>query len=362
MYKIIKESGSARTGILKLDKYEIKTPALWLGHIPKGKPVPWTHFPIECVLMNSYHLLRNKKACRSVKRDGVHGYLNSFDGPIMLDSGGFLFQKKQTLGVTVESILDFYNHAHADLYVVLDHPIDPNKSEEENIERIKKTLENTRYMLDHSKSLVIIPVVHGYTVDTLDWVISKIKKMIDPVMIGLGSLVPLAKNHASKYGVKKRREYLMIDAVWKVRNAFPKSYLHVFGTGSVLTMLIMFQLGVDSVDNIAWRIKAAYHEIQLPGMGDRVVKKRRPKCAWAKELNWEKYNCSCPICEKHGLEELDKSFELRALHNAWVFQEEALRARRAIEEDRLVEFARERLTGTGLRKVYEYACNTIANG
>lgn len=93
-------------------------------------------------------------------------------------------------------------------------------------------------------------------------------------------------------------------------------------------------LGMDSVDSVGWRVRAARGLVQLPGIGERSIadlgnwKAREPDAHELKVLK----ECQCPACQKYGVDGLkkDKTFGFcnRATHNLWTLLEE----NRMIEE------------------------------
>lgn len=99
----------------------------------------------------------------------------------------------------------------------------------------------------------------------------------------------------------------MINAISIIRKEFPDSFLHVFGVGSVSTMHLMFSLGVDSVDSMSWRMKAAYGAIQLPGIGDRFISPKNSRKKLMEEHLLSK--CECPICVNKSLKERKKALD-----------------------------------------------------
>jgi queuine/archaeosine tRNA-ribosyltransferase len=50
-------------------------------------------------------------------------------------------------------------------------------------------------------------------------------------------------------------------------------------------------------------------------------------------------SCKCPACAEGGIELLKTSFSARALHNAWVFQQELFTSRRMMKRGVYSEYA-----------------------
>jgi len=158
-FKVIKEdkTTNARLGILNLNGKEITTPVLWLGYIITNKPRPWEFFNVNAIMVNAYEIVEKK-----IMINSIHEFLNT-DGLVMMDSGGFQLMKKN-IHITPPKILEIYKQAKPDIGVVLDYPFNPLELDN-RIKRWKKTLENTRFMLNNSHDIVLMPVVHGYTLE-----------------------------------------------------------------------------------------------------------------------------------------------------------------------------------------------------
>jgi len=371
----------ARLGVLKLENGKtIKTPVLWIGDQIKDCLNIWEKFNVNTIMFNSYDILYNVNESRLNKKNRIHEYVGDEKISIMMDSGGYLFQKKRTLAVSPKDILELYKSTMPDIAVVLDHPLNPMESSDENRRRWSKTIENTKFMWEDRDGIVLMPVVHGYTLNELKKACDEIKRITEPelVVVGLGSMVPLIRA-IKNVGVTFRNNngnsknygplHYFIDAIKLVRSEFPDSFLHVFGIGSVSTMHLLFSLGVDSVDTLGWRLKAAHGAIQLPGVGDRFIapngKRKRKKLSEVEEVLLEK--CRCPVCRGLKIEERKKklsngikngTFDNRAIHNAWVFYQECLTARRMIGRKKYLEFTAGRLKNTIYRKYLDYAFNS----
>ncbi len=150
----------ARGGIFTVNGKEVETPILWLGHLPSIQPHLWKNFDVRTVMVSAYEIIRNRNVYEAICDVGVHEYLG-FDGIVIMDSGGFSFQKKNELNIDPRDILELYELSRPDLGVVLDHPLNPSESDERNRERWLKTIRNSDLMLKNGK-IPLMPVVHGY--------------------------------------------------------------------------------------------------------------------------------------------------------------------------------------------------------
>jgi tRNA-guanine family transglycosylase len=357
----------ARSGRLTIGEKTVTTPVLWLGHSlksrvrvthevePLGGPLP--------ILVN-YAELRNNSVALGKSRNRGLGGLMAHSGPILLDSGGYQFQKRRTIDLRPESLAAFYDQCGADIAVALDHPLSPALSRTTNMRRWRRSLENLAAMRRTTAPYVLMPVVHGYTISQIRRNCEQVGVLIaNPCIIGIGSMVPLLK--ASHIGGRFRYRRgngslgnhvdFIADAIETVREMFPTSMLHVFGAGGVPTALALFAAGADSCDSAAWRLKASYGAIQLPGTSDRFLRKRRNSIRTRRVVDAKDVaaigECECSACgpirtvaARRAL--LDSSFSARAAHNAHVLISEIDSFRTAIRSEHDFEWLAARLADT----------------
>lgn len=316
---------------------KIESPFIWLTYPLKASPKPWKHYKVEGIMLNAYDILQNSGAVlEKLEKYGVHKFI-SFRGPILMDSGGFQILKKN-IKIDPTKILNLYINTKPNFGVILDHPIPPllnNKSKRllqiKNLKLIKMAIEAHK-----DSNPVLIPVVHGYDLKSVEWYLNELEKIYDFEYVGIGSLVPSVFNSKGAVSI-----YEVVKMIRFMRKRFPDKWIHVFGVGSAITMHLMFYLGANSVDSSSWRVKAAYGAIQLPGIGDRYITDRK---RWRdyKGLSDEELSllesCKCPICRKYSIEGLKERFIFRALHNAWVYQKEVRIARKFIKNKKYSEY------------------------
>jgi len=372
-FRIIKEdiATNARLGLLQLKDYSIETPILFLGTILNGKPEPWKYFesrkiPVEVpgMIINAYEILKSETRKKNIFELGIKEYLG-FSNTLFMDSGGFLIQKNQKFDISVDDVLEVYRKTSADIIVTLDHPFSPILSAEENLNNWKKTIENWEVMREIFPN--IMPVIHGYTKNQLENACDIISSYEAP-LVGLGSLVPLMRsiegtkeigvksgfNNSDGYSTKK----FVVDAVKFVRSKFPERLMHVFGIGSASTMHLMFSLGVDSLDSMGWRLKAAYGAVQLPFSADRFLSSlngKRGKRPLLSEEEIKEFNaCKCGVHNEYEYDDIDVKFEPKAIHNAYVFIMENLKAKTEINNKTYRGFVEKRLARTVFKKLFQY--------
>jgi len=343
----------ARAGLLRVNGHTINTPVLWLGHNFKG-PVPlWNGggVSVKALLVNAYEILTIRSTTQAVSTIGMGEFLD-YHGPIMMDSGGYLFQNHADMHVCPAKIHELYQKGKVDIGVALDHPLNPSLSALQSSRRWELTLRNTEAMAKLPKSYAFMPVVHGYTIKSLQAACRQIKNAVGTTpLVGVGSLVPLMKashigdgfRYTRNGGTQGNHVTYFADALALIREQFPTSCLHVFGVGGITTALSVFALGADSVDSVGWRLKAAYGAIQLPGISDRFLAARpdSPKTRRVLNANDDRLlaQCGCPTCESYQSlawqkRRLDGSFKARCIHNGSVFLKEVTAFRKAVLRSR----------------------------
>lgn len=331
-----------------------KTPFLFLSQLVDGSPKPWEYFEIDGLMVNAYEILNKNRTCKLVCEEGIHKYLG-YQGFLGMDSGGFLFMRQKSLDVHPQKILNLYESCKPDLSVVLDHPLEPGLSKIQKRKRQLKTLENTEYMMKSrtSENPLLMPVIHGYSLQSVRWYLKALDKIGEFGTYGIGSLVPSVFNAKGIGGI-----YNVLRIVSFVRKLLPEKRIHVFGVGSTLTMHLMFYSGATSVDSSGWRTKAAFGAIQLSGVGDRYITERKRNKNY-RDVSDDDIKilaqCRCPVCKEEGLIRLRKNFKDRALHNAWVFQKEIEKTRRLVEEGKYEEYAERVLINSPFRNAFAYA-------
>ena len=317
---------------------KIDYPILWFSQeVGASASAPWKYFKVDGVLVNAYDFMQHPVAFEKARKNKIHNYLG-FKGPVLMDSGGFLFMKKKKMDVSAEQITSFYEETKPNFGVVLDHPLMPNLRPKESMKRKMKTLQNTRIMMKKriTKNPVLIPVIHGYKPSEIRWYVRKLEKIEKFSIYGIGSLVPALYNVKGMGGILN-----VMRVIIEIRKQIPRAKLHVFGTGGSLTMHLMYYAGANSLDSSAWRTKAAFGAIQMSGMGDRWITKsirKKPYPQLSKEEKKKLENCKCPMCRNYGLSRLKNNFTARAIHNAWIHQQEVKKARKLIHENRYEEY------------------------
>lgn len=360
-------STRARTGALTLGSRIIETPVIWLGHSLKSRvranDSNDTDAASAPILLNFAEFRRSPAALHRARLQGLHSAFEHC-GPILLDSGGFQFQRAARIDLSAADLLAFYADLRADISVALDHPLSPSTSRRTNARRWQRSLQNLAAMGCSAEGSILMPVIHGYTLGQVRRCCERIEALIGtPSIVGIGSLVPLLK--ASHIGGRFRYRRsdgsigdhvdFVLDVIGTVRTAFPSAMLHVFGAGGVPTILALIGAGADSCDSAAWRLKASYGAIQLPGTSDRFLWTKRNSSRSRRVIDAHDIKaiseCECSACRsiktvagRRSL--LGDSFSARAIHNAHVILTEIRSIRAEIRAGTDLEWIKRRLSDT----------------
>ena len=355
---------------------------------------PWEMTDTQAVLVNAFDLLENHRTRRFTSKirdtEGTLREYIHFDGPLMLDSGGFNFQKEDKISIAALDVLKIGIEFAVDVSVVLDHPFLPTSTSEEKEDRWANTVANTEEMLKKSKNsnlpdyFRLMPVLHGYDPETLKQSLNHIVEIWgeDPRIVGIGSLAPLALNGSKR---------TVIEVISTVRQLLPNAHIHCFSLGSALLMLLAFYSGADTVDSQSWIISAAFKNVQLPGFPwtrfsvrekeKDPVKYEQKRNAfadrlleliddegfavkdWDKKKDWEIHNKGDALSYLDYLEHRDgeKHIHRRACHNLYAFNFEAKRVREEKKKGiRAFEtFIQGRMKSPVYQKIFEYAIEKV---
>jgi len=112
-FRVLAESGAARTGIISTPRGEIRTPAFMpVGTVATVKamlPESVRETGADIVLANTYHLMLRPGAERIAKLGGLHKFM-AWQRPILTDSGGFQVMSLSKLRKISEEGVRFRSH------------------------------------------------------------------------------------------------------------------------------------------------------------------------------------------------------------------------------------------------------------
>lgn len=112
-FEIKATDGNARTGVIKMKRGDIRTPAFMpvgTAATVKGvKPEDVEATGADILLGNTYHLMLRPTAERVAKLGGLHKFMN-WEKPILTDSGGYQVMSLSTLRKMSEDGVEFRSH------------------------------------------------------------------------------------------------------------------------------------------------------------------------------------------------------------------------------------------------------------
>jgi len=374
------QNGYAKILELQINGFKIKTPILWFTQLPSNQPNLHENVDIDGLMVNAYHIYSQKARYKKLsEKKNIFEFFGLKNKPIILDSGGFLFQKNPKIHFSVQDLLDIYELAKPTFCFTLDIPLDlksyqTGKNNSETERRWKQTFENTEELFKKRNKLRILPILHCINLGMMKKRIKQLENFIEMTkefnnlripMVAIGSIVPLLRST----GQIKNGRYLVAKLISNIREILGDSLIHVFGVGGTTTMHTLFYLGADSLDSSAWRMKASRGAFQLPGVGDRFIHPPKGYQKMSKDEEKKLLECRCLVCKGNSLLERKaklnnrnpKTFANRAIHNAWVLKEEVEYARREIMENNYEKFIFKRLKRSSYLKFIRIAENEIKN-
>ncbi len=287
-----------------------------------GRPYPWLYgIRIRAVMVNAYEILR-RNILDKLRGENLRSLLQIDESvELWIDSGGYQFLRNN-IDISVEKLAKIYNSIEADYYISLDHPPSPRDRGEERRAKILKTIENYRKLyrlLDSNKKNKLLPVYHLSDSKLLE---KQYNEYSRTDYAAVGGLIPYIMQLAGRNSRLKAVTFLSLV------KKYSKQKIHALGIASPAMIPILRRLRIESADTMTWRHKAAYGKVIIPGMGERHVTGRKisfgPRYVtsndWRKLLGYlEEFNKEIMAYNNHRIvvEDIKKSFEYRALFNAW---------------------------------------------
>jgi len=310
----------ARIGELEIDGKGIKTPAIMPVYNPNKPTIPIKDlkdkFGIRIVMTNSYILYKNSDLRNKVIENGIHRFLN-FDGLIATDSGSYQLMRYGTVSVSNREIIEFQERIGSDIGSFLDIPTLPNAYKPRAIEQLELTLERAGGA-ENAKFVVNAGIQGSTFLDLRKKAAIEIGKRFR--LCAIGGIVRLMEDY---------RFSDLVDIIVTVKKNLPTNrVVHAFGLGHPMSMGLVVALGCDIFDSAAYALYAQEF---------RYITEYGTK----KLHDMEYLPCSCPVCNKYGVElkELPNEEKIRELarHNLYVTIEELNRIKEAIREGVLWE-------------------------
>lgn len=112
-FRIDATDGAARTGLIRMRRGEIHTPAFMpvgtAATVKAMKPETVRKTGADIILGNTYHLMLRPGAERVAKLGGLHAFMN-WERPILTDSGGYQVMSLAELRKLTEEGVEFRSH------------------------------------------------------------------------------------------------------------------------------------------------------------------------------------------------------------------------------------------------------------
>jgi hypothetical protein len=275
-------------------------PLVYLVQSPSANKVrPWLSFKIDGVMVSAYEFMTSLRKRERAQSKGLREIVE-FDGPIMLDSGGFQHLKGKDVDYSPEDLANFGRKSEAKYLFSLDYPPRSCRQDFDLLSR-----KNFRNFVRMSKVTEVIPVVHAPPELARKEI--RLVRPLRPQYVGVGGLVP------SLRGAIK----MTLETIDLVHEELPDSRIHLMGFGAP-------RIGSDylkkafSVDYGGWRTAAATSYLLTPN-GYRKIGTRNKNGHAARPDKSEQVLIR-RICTKLGLprETLNYDFGARATFNAYV--------------------------------------------
>lgn len=368
MFKLIKENGGARRGEFKTNRGTVQTPAFMnvatAGAI-KGAVSAEDLKTLGCQVMlsNTYHL--HVRPGDTVVRDcgGLHKF-TTWDGPILTDSGGFQVFSLAKLRHIEEEGVTF--HSHIDGKRIFMGP-------EESMQ-IQSNLGSTIAMA--FDECVENPATHAYSKASCDRTTRWLKRC-KVEMARLNSLGTTINKEQLLFGINQGCTFpdlrvdhmkeiaeldldgyaigglavgepteVMYDIIEHVTPVMPKNKIrYLMGVGTPLNILNAVERGVDLFDCVM-PSRNARHGHLFTSKG--IININNSKYEY--DMTPIDDECDCPVCRQYSkayIRHLLKAGEmlsqrLTVMHNLWFYNHLMEDIRKAIDEDRFVEFKAEK--------------------
>jgi len=299
-------------------------------------------FGADLIMTNAYLMLLHFE--NEAVRLGVHDFLK-YDGPIMMDSGGYQILRYGAIDVRPEEIIGFQDKIAPDIATILDVPTGAWVDRERAAETVRITLERAKQTIELRSNPNVMwcgPVQGGTFSDLVAESATEIGKL-DFQLHAIGSPVELLENY---------RYADIVDLVMIAKQNLPLNRpTHLFGAGHPMVLALAVAMGCDLFDSAAYVLYARGGRYMTP----------------EKTLHLDSLTflpCECPICVEYSLEEMKKApleerVKLLARHNLHVTFGELRRIRQAIIDGRLWEHVELRCRAhprllDGLRRLVKY--------
>ena len=354
--------GAARTGIIAMNRGEIRTPAFMpvgtAATVKAMRPEEVRAAGADIILGNTYHLMLRPGAERVAKLGGLHRFMG-WDRPILTDSGGYQVMSLSELtkvteeGVAFASHLDGSRHMlspersievqrllDSDIVMQFDQLVpttSPAKDRREAMERSIRWAKRSRDEFDRGGEHAERAALFGIQQGALD---EKLRKASAEALIEIG----FDGYAVGGLAVGEGQEAMLGCLDFAVDMLPAASPRYLMGVGKPDDVVEAVRRGIDMFDCVlptrSGRTGQAF-------TADGPLNMRNAR--FAEDSEPVEPNCPCPACarfERAYVHHLVKSGEilgamLMTQHNLWFYQRLMQGLREAIAEQRFEGFARE---------------------
>jgi hypothetical protein len=250
-------------------------------------------------MVSAYEFMLSRGKREAVAANGW-GSILEFDGPVMLDSGGFQYLKGREISYSPQELAIFARDSQAEYVFSLDYPPRNYHCDFEQLSR-----KNFRNYLSMMKISETIPVVHAPPCLALKEI--RRLKPLRPRYVGIGGLVPSLRG-------AMRKTFETIDLV---QRELPESKIHLLGFAAPKAGL-SYASKVHSLDYGGWRNATATGYVLTPN-GYRKMSSRNKKGHAPKPSKAELVAIRA-VCRHLQISpvSLGKDFAARAIFSAYV--------------------------------------------
>jgi queuine tRNA-ribosyltransferase len=364
-FSISATDGAARTGVIAMERGEIRTPAFMpvgtAATVKAMRPEEVRASGADIILGNTYHLMLRPGAERVAKLGGLHRFMG-WDRPILTDSGGYQVMSLSDLtkvseeGVAFASHLDGTRHMlspersievqrllGSDIVMAFDQLVpttSPKKAHLEAMERSMRWAKRSREEFDRGGAHAKRSAIFGIQQGGLD---PKMRQASAEALIEIG----FDGYAVGGLAVGEGQEAMLgcLDFAVDMLPADRPRYL--MGVGKPDDLVEAVIRGIDMFDCVlptrSGRTGQAF-------TADGPINMRNAR--FAEDTLPIEPDCPCPACtqfERAYVHHLVKSGEilgamLMTQHNLWFYQRLMLGLRSAILDGRLATYARDVLT------------------
>ena len=120
-FQVAATDGAARTGVIRMQRGEIRTPAFMpvgtAATVKAMRPAEVRATGADIILGNTYHLMLRPGAERMARLGGLHKFMR-WDKPILTDSGGFQVMSLSGISRLTEEAVTFSSHVDGSRHVL----------------------------------------------------------------------------------------------------------------------------------------------------------------------------------------------------------------------------------------------------